>query len=90
MFSSIATGVVSGASGFGTLSGYTITETAGFPAQVSLREAASGTIVALINLVAFETVREQFGDNPITFTGDGFKFYFSVDVGTVRWTAYGK
>ena len=92
MFSKVKTGTASGSSGFKRLSGWNITETAGATAQVSVRDASGGNILFLINLAANESIGESYGASPLDSAGFGaenFAFYFSVDSGTVRWTAFG-
>lgn len=91
-FSKIATNTTSGSSGFATLSGYTIAETAGAAAVVNIREASGGTVLWRINLAANESMGEQFSD-PVTLLGvvaNTTAFFFEVASGTVRWTAYGR
>jgi hypothetical protein len=89
MWSNVATNTSSGASGFSTLTGYTISETAGAAAVVTVRTGASGTTLWRITLAANETMGDQFGDNPVV-PPSTTNIYFSVDSGAVRWTAFGK
>ena len=92
MFSKVATGTASGSSGFQRLTGWQVSETAGASAVVTIRDASSGNILSHLNIGANQTVGESYGASPITpasFGAENFSFYFSVDSGTVRWTAYG-
>ena len=90
MFSSIKFGTASASSGFSTLTGYSVTETTkAAAAVVTFRNAASGTVLWTVNLVAGETTSEQFGQNPVVAEYGG-TFYVSVDSGTVQYAVFGK
>ena len=91
-FAKIATGTSSATSGFKSLTGYTIAETAAAAAVVTIRDASGGNILWRINLAANESMGDNWGGVAISPTGFGaenFAFFFSVDSGTVRWTAFG-
>jgi hypothetical protein len=90
MFSTLKFGTASVDTGFTTITGYIVTETTKAAAAVAtFRNAASGTILWTVNLVAGETTGEQFGENPVV-SNFGSPFYLSVDSGTVQYAVYGK
>jgi len=93
MFAVVKTGTSSASSGLKALTGWQISETAGAAAVVTIRDGSGGNVLAHINIGANQTVGEAYGENPIIpddFGAGNFAFFFSVDSGTVRWTAYGR
>lgn len=91
MIAKSETGTASGASTLTMLSGWTVSETAGSTAVVTLRKyhatPASGEVVARITLAASGTSSVSL-DHPIDVTPA--PLYVEVSSGAVRWSVYGR
>ena len=92
MFPSTVYGTASVDTGFGTITGYSITETTNaLGAVVTFRNASGGTVLWTVSLAAGETKTEQFGENPVHNGAMGpAKYYLSIDSGTVQYAVYGQ
>lgn len=89
MWAKPQTGTASALTTCTTMTGWQFTETSGSAtAQLSIRDnAAGGTVYALINLAASESVGEQMGDNPVVAPSGAW--YVKIESGAARWVMYG-
>lgn len=71
------------AAGAGVLVGFTVRETAGTAAVLRLRDGSGGMILAVISLVAGESVREQLPE--VVFSS---RVYLELVSGTVEGTVF--